>query len=190
MDLYNEREKAIRWFEKNHIQDFDLYGVGWDKYRFTGPILIRAMNRVPMLPQLAQKILGRSYPSYKGMVEHKKPIMAQYKFSICYENAKDIPGYITEKIFDSFFAGCVPVYWGANNVTDFIPKNTFIDKRDFSNYEDLYLYLKNMSDSEYLKYLKNIENYLNSEQSLPFKSEGFVQTVVQTLFEDRECSIL
>lgn len=186
LDLYNEREKAIRWFEKNHIQDFDLYGVGWDKYRFTGPILIRAMNRVPMLPQLAQKIMGRSYPSYKGMVEHKKPIMAQYKFSICYENAKDIPGYITEKIFDSFFAGCVPVYWGANNVTDFIPKDTFIDKRDFSNYEDLYLYLKSMSDSEYLNYLKNIENYLNSEQSLPFKSEGFVQAVVQTLFKDRE----
>jgi len=46
------------------------------------------------------------------MVGHKKPIMEQYKFSIYHENARNIPGYITEKIFDSFFAGCVPVYWG------------------------------------------------------------------------------
>ena len=186
LDLYNEREKAIRWFEKNHLQDFHLYGVGWDKHRFTGPKLVRAMNRIPILPEITQKILGRSYPSYKGTVDHKKPIMEQYKFSICYENAKDIPGYITEKIFDSFFAGCVPVYWGANNVTDFIPKNTFIDKRDFLSYEDLYLYLKNMSDSQYLNYLQNIEVYLKSEQSMPFNSDGFVQTVVQTLFKDRE----
>ena len=186
LDLYSEREIAIRWFEQNHLQDFHLYGVGWDKYRFTGPKLVRAMNRIPMLPQLTQRILGRSYPSYKGTVEHKKPVMEQYKFSICYENAKDIPGYITEKIFDSFFAGCVPVYWGANNVTDFIPRNTFIDKRNFSSYEDLFIYLKNMSDDEYLSYLQNIENYLNSEQSLPFRSEGFVKTVIQTLFLGRE----
>ena len=48
-------------------------------------------------------------------------------FAICYENARDIPGYITEKIFDCFFAGCVPIYWGgAPNVTDHIPANTFI----------------------------------------------------------------
>lgn len=186
LDLYNEREKAIRWFEANHLQDFDLYGVGWDKYRFTGPKIIRALNRIPLLPQLAQKLAGRSYPSYKGMIEHKKPVMEQYKFSICYENARDIPGYITEKIFDSFFAGCVPVYWGANNVTDFIPKNTFIDKRDFPSYEDLYRYLKSMSDAEYLAYIFNIEAYLKSEQAMPFKSEGFVQTIIQTAFKDQE----
>lgn len=185
LDLYNEREKAIRWFEANHLQDFDLYGVGWDKYRFTGRKIIRSLNRVPLLPQLTQKLTGRTYPSYKGMVDHKKPVMEQYKFSICYENARDIPGYITEKIFDSFFAGCVPVYWGANNVTDFISKNTFIDKRDFPNYEELYRYLKSMSDSEYLSYLHNIEDYLKSEQALFFKSEGFVQTIIQTLFNGK-----
>jgi len=50
LGLYNEREKAIRRFEKNHLNDFELYGVSWDKYRFTGPKLIRAMNRIPMLP--------------------------------------------------------------------------------------------------------------------------------------------
>ncbi|NCP72633.1 MAG: hypothetical protein COW76_01130 [Shewanella sp. CG18_big_fil_WC_8_21_14_2_50_42_11] len=184
LDLYNERERAIRWFEKNHLADFDLYGVGWDKYRFTGPKVIRALNRLPWVPQVTQKLMGLSYPSYKGMVDHKKPVMEQYRFSICYENARDIPGYITEKIFDSFFAGCVPVYWGANNITDYIPKNCFIDKRKFASYKELYEFLATMSGEVYMAYLDNIENYLNSEQALPFKSEGFVRTIMQTIFKD------
>jgi alpha(1,3/1,4) fucosyltransferase len=183
LDLYLEREKSIRWFEKNHLQDFDLYGVGWDKFFFTGSKLVRALNRIPLLPDFFLKISGRSYPSYKGTVEHKKPIMEKYRFSICYENARDIPGYITEKIFDSFFAGCVPVYWGANNITDFIPKNCFIDKRNFSNYEKLHAFLKSMTDEEYRIYLDNIESYLNSTQAIPYRSEGFVQTVIETIFK-------
>lgn len=190
LDLYNEREKAIRWFEANHLQDFSLYGVGWDKYYFAGPKLVRSLNRVPLLPKLTQKLTRRSYPSYKGMVEHKRPTMEKHKFSICYENARDIPGYITEKIFDSFFAGCVPVYWGANNVTDYIPKDTFIDKRDFPSYEDLYEYLKSISDIEYLYYLQRIENYLSSEQALAFNSKRFAQTITQTIFKNQDHSTL
>lgn len=39
-------------------------------------------------------------------------------------------GYITEKIFDCFFPGVIPIYWGAENVTDYIPQDTFIDRRN------------------------------------------------------------
>lgn len=31
LELYSERIKAIRWFEKNHPDHFDLFGVGWDR---------------------------------------------------------------------------------------------------------------------------------------------------------------
>lgn len=178
-DLYSERESAIRWFEANHLHDFDLYGIGWDAYCFSGSK--RVLNRVPLLPRVAQKLIGGSYPSYKGMIKHKKPVMGRYKFSICYENCKDISGYVTEKIFDSFFAACVPVYLGADNVAQFIPKNTFIDKREFHNYDDLYWYLKSISDVDYFRYLQNIQAYLNSEHSLPFKSEGFARTIIETV---------
>ena len=37
--------------------------------------------------------------------------LKQYKFNICFENAS-YPGYLTEKIFDAFEAGCIPIYWG------------------------------------------------------------------------------
>ncbi|MDP8234400.1 MAG: glycosyltransferase family 10, partial [Candidatus Saelkia tenebricola] len=121
LELYTERVKAIRWFEQNHPEDFDLYGMGWDKYYFKGQL--SRLNRFDTLT----KLLSPEYPSYKGSVKSKRETMQKYKFAICYENAKDIPGYITEKIFDCFLAGCVPVYWGAPNVTEHIPVNTFVD---------------------------------------------------------------
>ena len=32
-ELYSWRLKAIEWFEKNHLEEFDLWGYGWDEYR-------------------------------------------------------------------------------------------------------------------------------------------------------------
>jgi len=175
LELYTERIKAIRWFEENHPEDFDLYGIGWDKYYFKGTLA--RLNRFEVLARL----LRPSYPSYKGSIKSKKEILQKYKFAICYENARDIPGYITEKIFDCFFAGCVPVYWGAPNITDYIPQNTFMDRRNFKSYGELYSYLKNMSDREYIDYLDAITNFIKSNKIYLFSAEYFADTIVNNI---------
>lgn len=175
LELYTERIKAIRWFEENHPEDFDLYGIDWDKYYFKG--VLSRLNRFELLRQL----LKPKYPSYRGAVNSKREVLQKYKFAICYENAKDVPGYITEKIFDCFFAGCVPVYLGAPNITDHIPANTFIDRRHFKSYEELYSYLKNMSDKEYLDYLDAIKNFIKSDKIYPFSAECFADTLNQVI---------
>ena len=175
LELYTERLKAIRWFEENHPEDFDLYGIGWDKYYFKD--MLARLNRFNAL----RKIMKPRYPSYKGPIESKKEVYRKYKFAICYENARDIPGYITEKIFDCFFAGCVPIYWGAPNIIDHIPANTFIDKRNFKTYEELYQYLKNMSDGEYIGYLDAIKGFIKSNKIYPFSAEYFVDTLINNI---------
>jgi alpha(1,3/1,4) fucosyltransferase len=180
-DLYSKRVETIRWFEANHPDEFDLYGFGWDKFRFGGSKFFKALNLVPYLCDFLSLLLVKKFTSYKGVVRNKKLTLEKYSFSICYENIKNISGYITEKIFDSFFAGCVPIYWGANNVLDYIPKDCFIDRRDFKTHDDLYQYIKNISEKEYLNYLKNIENYLNNDLSLQFKSEKFTKTIVEKI---------
>lgn len=35
-ELYSERLKTIRWFEKNSRDDFKLFGMGWDMVTFKG----------------------------------------------------------------------------------------------------------------------------------------------------------
>jgi hypothetical protein len=177
LELYTERVKAIHWFEKNHPEDFDLYGIGWDKYCFKDPF--SSFNYVKVLA----KLLRPRYPSYKGMIKSKREVLQKYKFAICYENAHDIPGYITEKIFDCFFSGCVPVYWGAPNVTEYIPADTFIDKKKFKTYGELYSYLKNMPDSEYLDYLGAIMDFVKGDMIYPFSAECFAKTLSNELLE-------
>ena len=177
-ELYTKRVEFIRWFEKYHPDDFDLYGTQWNQYRFGHSVIGRVLNRVKFL---RKKDL---FPSYKGMVESKFETMQNYKFAICYENIKDQNGYITEKIFDCFFAGCIPIYWGAKNVTEHIPKECFIDKRDFDSFEDLYDYMVNMQEREYMKYLDNIENFLNSSKADPFRAETFANTIVNEILKD------
>jgi len=177
LELYSKRIEAIRWFERHHPEDFDLFGMGWNEYRFSGSKLMKALNRIKPLTRL----LAEKYPSYCGAVSNKKETLKKYKFSICYENAKDIPGYITEKIFDCFFAGCVPVYWGANNVSEHIPEDCFIDMRKFANYEDMYQYMKNMSDEEYLGYLNAIERFILSDKSYQFSVEYFAKTITEQM---------
>lgn len=44
-------------------------------------------------------------------VDDKIEWLKSYKFNICFENSS-YPGYLTEKLFDAFMGGCVPIYWG------------------------------------------------------------------------------
>ncbi len=178
-ELYSKRKQLIRWFESNHPEDFHLYGIGWDEYRFVGPKIVRALNRVPYLKEIVHRLFVDKFSTYRGKVDSKFNTMRNYKFSIAYENVKDELGYITEKIFDVFISGCVPVYWGARNITDYVPENCFIDRRKFKTNEEMYKYLKVMPDAEYVKYLDNIEIYLNSELAQQFSAENFAKTIVE-----------
>lgn len=175
-ELYSERLNDIRWFEKNHPEHFDLYGFGWDERNFSGKII----NKLNMI-KLLKKAFVEKHPNYKGKVESKNDILKKYKYAICYENVKDISGYITEKIFDCFFAGCVPIYWGAPNILDYIPKSTFIDRREFKNIAEVYNYINNMDENIYLQYISSIEKFLKSDAIKKFSGENFAETIIENI---------
>ena len=78
----------------------------------------------------------------------------------------------------------MPIYWGAPNVTEHIPSDTFIDRRDFKTHEELYAYIKNMPDEEYLGYLNAISNFVESDKIYPFSAENFAKTLVDQILKD------
>jgi alpha(1,3/1,4) fucosyltransferase len=147
-ELYSERIKAIEYFEKKIPEKFYLYGRGWNK---------------PKKYQLTELLFGyRKYLTYWGVVKTggKIQLISNFKYCICFENITDVKGYITEKIFDCFKAKCVPIYWGASNVEKYIPKDCFIDFRDFYDYGKLLEYLESIDEKTYKGYVKNIEKLL------------------------------
>lgn len=183
-NLYRERVKTIRWFEKNFPEDFCLYGSGWNMSARMPSIL------GGMIHKIEKKFFYNKFKfrSWKGTVDSKKNVLMNSKFSIVYENVLNQKNYITEKIFDSFSYGNVPIYLGCKNILDFIPKNCFIDRRDFNSLEQLYLFLNNMKEDNYIEYQNNILNFLKKEINGKFSIKNFIETVPkQIIFDLQKC---
>lgn len=181
-DLYRERIQTIRWYESNAPEHFQLFGLGWEKQP---PAYTSADRLRRTWLSLKNRLMGRvPFPSFQGEVANKASVLRQSRFSYCYENSRDIPNYITEKMLDSLIAGCVPIYWGADNVLDHIPANCFIDRRHFSDTADVHRHLLGIDDDCYQGYQQNIRKFLSSESARRFSSPSVVQTIVYKIGQD------
>ena len=52
LELYSKRIEAIQWFEKYHPQDFNFYGIGWDKHISTNRYINYIFKKLPISPKL------------------------------------------------------------------------------------------------------------------------------------------
>jgi hypothetical protein len=173
LELYSKRLEVIRWFESHHPERFEFYGTGWNQ------------ERKGFLSNLFRFSLtgGETFATYGGTVKAKREVLERYRFAICFENTRDLDGYVTEKIFDSFLAGTIPVYLGAPNIGDEIPPDCFIDFRRFGSYEEMFETLARMSHEEVEGYQERILQFLTGPKIHPFQSETVSQTVVKTVLE-------
>lgn len=170
-ELYSERFKAIRYFMEKHPEDFDLYGPDWSYGPFKKKLeqlrnLFRSLKGKPTRPVDVS-------PVYRGAALIKREVLKHYRFCICFENARDIPGYITEKIFDCFLAGTVPVYLGWEGVSDFIPQEAFIDFRSFGDYEKLYRHLFSMDPEAFASCVDAGARFISGDGAKPFTAQAF-----------------
>ena len=166
-ELYSARRATIRYFEQHQPEKFDLYGVGWNR-----PVNI--LEKI--LPGTCQ-----IYPSYCGTVKNKWDVLPQYRFSLCYENIYDESGWVTEKIFDSMRAGCVPIYWGASNIANYVDADAFIDRRESKSDEELERCLLGITEKEYVMYQAAIQEYLHSEKFKKFLPPAYAETIINAL---------
>lgn len=151
---YSARIRAVGHFsEMNFI---DLYGRGWS-----------TLNKRQALNPTFRWHRRALIANYKGSIESKYECYSQYDYALCFEN-QNTKGYITEKIFDCLLSGCIPIYKGAPDITDFIPKTCFIDCNDFSSYQELYIFLSSMSQEDKEFYRREAEQYIHSESYLNF----------------------
>jgi alpha(1,3/1,4) fucosyltransferase len=153
-ELYSKRIEAI--VSLSRFNFIDLYGRGWERW----------WSRNSMwLPYLCNR---RSLMSvYKGSCLSKYEVLGKYEFALCFENMS-MKGYVTEKIFDCFYAGAIPLYWGSSDINELIPENAYIDVRNFKSWKDLYLFLMSMSDTEIQSIRSAGRAFLQSNQGLKY----------------------
>jgi hypothetical protein len=163
-EIYKDRIEAIYHFSKH--TDFTLYGLGWDQ----------SISGYGLKYKIAAEKVWAGTLEYKC----KREIMGGFKFALCFENCV-FPGYVTEKIFDCFLAGCIPIYFGAPDIADFVPEQAFIDYRKFGNYHELDHFMREMTDSEALVYLNAARDFLASPAFDKFTVDYFVNDILNVI---------
>lgn len=94
--------------------------------------------------------------------DRKKNLLKPYFFNLCFENtiAKN---YMTEKIWDSIENYCLPIYYGKGSTAyELFPKDSFIDYSMFNNPSELFDFIYNISDEEYIDRINKCINIYNS----------------------------
>jgi hypothetical protein len=176
---YSIRKEIIEWYDKNYPDDFDLYGPNWDEFSFPYDSYFLKYLNYPRFKYF-RKFFGKKYKIWKGHINEKN-IIKNYKFCFAFENTSLLNGYITEKIFDVFYSGSVPIYFGAKNIERHIPTNCYIDYRNFLNLEKLHLFLQHLNENEYLVIKDNIYKFLLSQKSYKFTSRYFCEKIFKLI---------
>ena len=155
-ELYSKRREVLKTLVQSGIP-VDLYGGGWDN----ADTVLRSV--------------------WRGTIKDKYEVQRGYRFTLCFENSWDYAGDITEKPFDSLAAGSIPVYLGAPNIADYVPKACFVDFRDFSSVEALAHYLTHMPEAEFDARLQAIEQYMETDFARHYSGETQARILLREL---------
>lgn len=148
-ELYSNRIYILSNLAKKNF--CDLYGRNWNKWYSKESLWYPYWVNIFSI-----------FRNYKGECQDKLEVLSDYRFSMCFENM-EMEGYITEKIFDCFYAGTVPVYKGSPSVGEDIPVDCFVHFNDFKSIDNLYEYLFHMPLEEYEQYRKNAREFLQTK---------------------------
>jgi len=153
-DLLGERVKFVEAMGK----DIDIYG--------------RDTKDVPNT--------WKTFPNYRGPVQNKIETLRYYNFTIAFENT-DEDGYITEKIFDAFLGGAIPLYWGGGKyLKETIPSDCYINCRNQDPCE-IHQMIRNMSEKDIVPYRRAAVRFLKSESARLFTRKYWAERVILRL---------
>jgi hypothetical protein len=118
-ELYSLRRLAAQ-----KSSDIDVWGFDWDMAWFRRATKAFEELLIPLkhgfgIKRLALKGWFKKPLSFKGTSKDKLSTLASYKYSLVIENSSE---YMSEKLFDSLFAGTFPIYVGPNPVDFGMPE--------------------------------------------------------------------
>lgn len=110
-EQYSLRTETLR----NSYPLIDLYGYGWNKkfLEITAAFVVAFLKGFPFISTKAFANSMRNFfffpRSYKGISLDKLQTLSEYRIAVIIENSSD---YVSEKLVDAVYGGCVPIYIG------------------------------------------------------------------------------
>lgn len=75
--------------------------------------------------------------------------LSKCKFNIAFENNLQYKGYMTEKLFQAYLAGSIPIYSSHPEAQKEVNKKAFISQQDFLNNQEMIEYIKQLDQDDY-----------------------------------------
>ena len=192
LSLLYARYRTLAWFGRHWPDRFDFFSRGIEDkiYRsFPGLGLLQRVLPAAVAGRMADAVARRRRRFVESLNRGPVPANAklrtigQYRFAVCYENSR-LPGYVSEKIFDCLFAGCVPVYLGEPDLARFIPEGCYISRASFGSDAELAAFLERMPYTDYARYLTAIGQFLRSSELEKFSSVANAQIITNVVLAD------
>jgi len=126
--------------------------------------------------------LGSCSNNFKPNIERNdyvknSSMFENYRFVLCMENLNK-EGYITEKIYNVFLGGAIPIYSGDNNtVLKFFNEKAFINVNNFKNFKECARYICELD--------KSIEK-CQEIQSMSIFKDGVIPDMFEWYKEDNK----
>jgi hypothetical protein len=109
-NIYSAKTADYHAYDPTELEVARKINQGRDAVAYIGnnttPTRVEAINELKKAG-----IAVDCFGSQTRPVSDKIKTLRQYRHSLCFENTYT-PGYVTEKIIDSFLAGSMPLYWG------------------------------------------------------------------------------
>lgn len=159
-EMYSLRRLSMRTLP------LDTFGFGWDntwpqKIRtLAGELLISVRNH--QIPSLLASRWWFSHPrNYLGECSNKIEVMSNYRFALVIEN--DL-SFVSEKLFDALFSGCIPIYVGAN--LEFLDLPSGLVFESAANSRDILATFVRAQGVEFNAWSKLRDSYLANESTI------------------------
>ena len=107
-----------------------------------------------LLPSMGYDEVDLFGNAVNNHIEMKSDSLRDYMFQIAIENDKE-ENYFSEKVYDCFATGVVPIYWGAPNIGDFFDMDGVLV---FNTPDDLKRILTTISPEKYESMKKAIKS--------------------------------
>jgi hypothetical protein len=122
-ELYSLRRIAIK-----KLKNLDLFGTQWNSgflHRALTALfqLTHAISSLKLPQPSGISLWFQRYQNYMGPVDDKLGTMSRYKYALIIENSAE---YMSEKLMEALFAGCIPIYVGPNPESYGIPKDLVV----------------------------------------------------------------
>ena len=177
LEMYSLRRHAAY-----KLKEIDLFGYGWNNSileRVKALILElrKCWNKPHKFRLSGLRYYFRTQKNYLGEVAIKRVVMQRYCRALIIENS---PTYVSEKIFDAFSAGCIPIYIGPNLKDYRIPNDLYIQANP--TLESIHESINLAEKIDYKVWFNHLDTWLKSDAcSTEWGEESYLYRIKQLI---------